>query len=207
MCYLFEQMLKILILLFPLFFTGCFILGLGNVPEPEYKVIQEEESNNTLFQVRDYSTLVIAETTVENQDFDEVASIGFKRLGGYIFGENKKEEEIKMTAPVLLNQNSEKKSWKMTFILPKEYSLEKAPPPKDQKVLIKTVKEKRFAVAQFNGFLSESNFNEHTNKLLEWMKEKNYQPLSGPILAGYNPPWTPPFFRRNEVFIEITKTQ
>ncbi len=198
-------MLKWFILISPLFLTGCFILGLSNVPEPEYQILLEEKSKDVLFQVRDYSELVIAETIVESEDFDEVGNIGFKRLGGYIFGENKKAEEIEMTAPVLLDRNSEKKSWKMTFILPKEYTLEKAPPPEDQKVTIKTVKEKRFAVAKFSGFLSESNFNEHTDKLLEWMRVKNYPPLSDPILAGYNPPWTPPFFRRNEVFIEISK--
>ena len=201
----FLKMLKILFLPFFFLLNGCSIFGLDDVPEPEYIVLLEEEPEGTLFQVRDYKELVIAETTVENEDFDEMGSVGFKRLGGYIFGENQKEEEIQMTAPVLLDRNSEKKTWTMVFILPKEYTLEKAPPPVDQKVVIKTMKEKRFAVAQFSGSLSEENFDKHTEKLKEWIKAKKYQSLSGPIFAGYNPPWTIPFLRRNEVFIEISK--
>ena len=196
-------MLKIIGFFFLL--TGCSLFGLDDVPEPEYIVFLEERFENTLFQVRDYQKLVIAETVVENEDFDEVGSIGFKRLGGYIFGENKKEEEIQMTAPVLLDRNSEKQTWKMVFILPKEYTLEKAPPPVNQKVVIKTMKEKRFAVTQFSGSLSEENFDKYTEKLRKWIQSKNYQPLSDPIFAGYNPPWTIPFLRRNEVFIEISK--
>ena len=80
---------------------GCSIFGLDRTPEPEYTVILTEETNNMLFEVRDYKQLTLAETVVENKDFDEMSRIGFKRLGGYIFGDNQKEEEIKMTAPVL----------------------------------------------------------------------------------------------------------
>ena len=95
----------------------------------------------------------------------------------------------------------------MIFVLPKEYSLEKAPLPKDQKVTIKTMKEKRYAVIQFNGSIVEKNFDKHTEKLREWVKSKNYQILSDPLFAGYNPPWTIPFLRRNEVLIEISLHQ
>ena len=96
------------------------MLGLDNTPEPKYSLVLEEkdEDEDIVFHVRQYSELIIAETVVENEDFDEVGSIGFKRLGGYIFGKNKKEEEIEMTAPVLLEENSNKKNWKMVFILP-----------------------------------------------------------------------------------------
>ena len=198
-------MLKIIGLFFLFLFTGCSMLGLDDVPEPKYKILLEEQFESTLFQVRDYQKLVIAETVVENEDFDKVGNIGFKRLGGYIFGKNQKEEEIKMTAPVLLDRNSEKRIWKMIFILPKEYTFKKAPPPLNKKVVIKTMKEKRFAVTQFSGSLSEENFDEHTEKLRKWIKLKNYQTLSDPLFAGYNPPWTIPFLRRNEVFIEIIK--
>lgn len=195
-----------LFLLFPLF-TGCSILGIQNVPEPKYKVVLEEESNSTLFEVRDYSELVVAETIVEvkDGDFDEAGRAGFRRLADYIFGENREEEKIEMTAPVLLNRESEKKSWKMVFIFPEEYTLEKTPTPKDQKVVIKKLKEKRFAVARFSGRFREKNFTERVDKLSEWIKLKGYQTLSGPIFAGYNPPWTIPAFKRNEVLIEISK--
>ena len=198
-------MLRICCFLF--LFTGCSMLGLDKTPEPEYKVVSEEKSKGLLFQVRDYSELVIAETIVKNENFDEVGNIGFDRLGGYIFGENKKNEKIQMTAPVLLDENSKEKTWKITFILPKEYSLEKAPPPTNQKVVIKKEQEKRFAVVQFNGALSKQNFDKHTKKLRAWMKTKSFQTVSAPIFAGYNPPFTPPFLRRNEVFIEIKKNK
>ena len=195
-----------LFLLFSLF-TGCSILGLQDVPEPKYEVVLEEKSEGTIFQVRDYSELVVAETIVEVEDgdFDKAGTAGFRRLADYIFGKNQKEEKIEMTAPVLMNKEPEKKSWKMVFILPEEYTLEKAPAPKDQEVVIKKLKEKRFAVARFSGRFLEKNFNECMNKLSVWIKSNSYKPLSGPIFAGYNPPWTISAFRRNEVLIEISK--
>ena len=198
-------MLKISHLFFLFFFAGCAMFGLDKTPEPEYTIFLEEKSKGLLFEVRDYSELVILETTVNDEDFNKVGRVGFDRLGGYIFGENKNKEKIQMTAPVFLDENSKEKSWKIIFILPKKYTLDKAPPPTNQKVIIKKMTEKRFAVVQFNGFLSKENFDEHTEKLKAWIKLKNFQSVSDPIFAGYNPPWTLPFWRRNEVFIEINK--
>ena len=198
-------MLKIF--LFPFFFVlnACSILGQGDVPEPEYTVLLKEEYKGTIFEIRDYQKLLIAETVVESDDFDKMSQVAFRRLADYIFGENQKKEKIQMTAPVLLDRNSEEKTWKMVFILPKEYTLEKTPLPNNQEVVIKTKQEKRFAVVQFSGFLSEDSFDKHTEKLKEWIKSREYKSLSEPIFAGYNPPWTIPFLRRNEVFIEIGK--
>ncbi|MCY4322027.1 MAG: heme-binding protein [Bdellovibrionaceae bacterium] len=176
---------------------------MDRTPEPEYIVILNEEIDNNIFEIRDYKQLTIAETIVENTDFDKMSGIAFKRLGGYIFGDNQKEEEIQMTAPVLLDRKPE--TWKMIFVLPKKYSIENAPAPKNQNVVIKTMKEKRFAVIQFSGSLEEKKFDEHLEKLREWIKSKNYEILSDPLFAGYNHPWTIPFLRRNEVLIEVSK--
>ena len=201
----FLDMLKVILLpFFFLFLNACSILGQGEVPEPEYTVLLEDKYKGATFEIRDYQKLLIAETIVENDDFNKMANIAFKRLGGYIFGDNQKKEKIQMTAPVLLDRNSEEKTWKMLFILPKEYNLQTAPLPDNQQVVIKSVKEKRFAVVQFSGFLSEDRFDKHTEKLQEWIKFRNYTSLSDPIFAGYNPPWTIPFLRRNEVLIEVS---
>jgi len=185
------------------FSSGCYILGLDDTPEPKYKLILEEKDDNHIFQVREYENLVIAETTINTTDFRKMGNVGFKRLGGYITGKNKKEEEIQMTAPVLLDEDSDNKTWKMIFILPKEYSLDKAPEPENQSVIVKKMINKWFAVIQFSSSLSKKRFDEHAEELSKWMKEKNYKLLSDPILAVYNPPFTLPFLRRNEVFIEI----
>ena len=184
---------------FVLLMGGCSLFGVEGTAEPEYMVVLEEES----FQIRDYRKFVIAETVVEEEDFDDMTSIGFRRLADYIFGNNKKREKIPMTAPVLLDRNSSKQAWRMVFVLPAKYNSEKAPPPVDSNVVVKTVGEKRFAVVRFSGLLSEKKFDKNTEKLKDWIKGKGYRPLSKPLLAGYNPPWTLPFLRRNEVLIEV----
>ena len=85
--------------------------------------------------------------------------------------------------------------------------MDKAPKPDSKEVLIKKVKGRQFAVVQFSGFWSEENFDEYTDQLLKWIKEKKYKIISEPVLAVYNPPWTIPFLRRNEVFVEVQKNQ
>jgi hypothetical protein len=145
----------------------------------------------------------------------------FRKLFRYISGENQGAKEIAMTAPVFMNgdqpsgqgteiamtapvlmNNQDGKSM-MSFVMPKDFTLQNTPKPKDPTVLVSEVKNYKVAAIQFSGTLSESNVAEHTKILQDWMKTAGYIAISAPVEAGYNGPMTLPMLRRNEILIQI----
>jgi hypothetical protein len=91
----------------------------------------------------------------------------------------------------------------MSFVMPAEYTLKTLPEPVDTLITIRQVDGKKVATIQFSGYLSDENIKENSIKLQNWINTKGYQALSVPCSAGYDPPWTIPFLRRNEVQIDI----
>ncbi|NCY05242.1 MAG: heme-binding protein, partial [Burkholderiaceae bacterium] len=69
-------------------------------------------------------------------------------------------------------------------------------------VKLKEIPAHRKAVISFTGFNSQEKTQEKTAELKAWMKSKNLTPLGEPQLARYNPPWSIPFLRRNEVMLD-----
>jgi len=90
------------------------------------------------------------------------------------------------------------------FIMPSSYSMETLPKPSNPTVELKEVPAKRFVVIRFAGLGGDENLKHHTNELNDFIMAKNLTPQSPPTYAFYNPPWTLPFLRRNEVLIEIS---
>jgi len=178
------------------------VFGVINVEEASHTVVLKENE----FEIREYHDLLLAETLVDS-DYKEASSQGFRRIAGYIFGNNKDPKnpeesiDIAMTAPVL--QKKDKNGWKMSFVMPKKHSLETLPSPNNNKVNVTTNKAMKVAVIRYSGELNEDRIEEHRKKLEKWIKKNNYKTISSPVSAGYNPPWTLPFLRRNEVMIEI----
>lgn len=123
---------------------------------------------------------------------------------------NKESQKIAMTAPVMMNEeikqdNSNVESWTMTFTMPSSFAKDTLPIPNDSRIVIEERPSKSMAVLKFSGFWNKAKVKSKGNELLEWLsKENQYQAISKPIFAGYNPPWTLPFLRRNEVWIEVT---
>lgn len=120
--------------------------------------------------------------------------------------------KIAMTAPVTVEPqvgNAEKmaqaKRWKVHFVMPAEYTIETLPKPKNPLVSLREVSGKLQAVLVFAGFASESRVQEKTDELIAWLNTKQIKPIATPQLARYNPPWTLPFFRRNEIMVEIAQ--
>jgi len=110
-------------------------------------------------------------------------------------------KDISMTAPVL--QQYSQAGWHYAFVLPAELTLETAPKPLDENVRLAVIPGKKVAVIQYSGFWSEQNLQDKTSELNDWMSDNNLTPSSEPRWAGYNPPWTIPFLRRNEVMIDV----
>ena len=163
---------------------------------PDYKVVLKSDD----FETRRYPPVLIAETVVDG-DFDSASSAGFKRLAGYIFGGNISEQKIAMTAPV--GQMSKDRKFVISFTMPRSYTLESLPIPKDKNVTLKLVPEKTYAAICFSGTWSQSRYQAHLQSLRTWIEQQHFTALGEPTFARYDPPWTPWFMRRNEILIEI----
>ena len=99
--------------------------------------------------------------------------------------------------------DSQSEGWNMFFVLPSEYTWETVPKPLHSAVSLRHVPARKVAVIRYSGFFSEANIEKKTKELRKWLEVNEYTALSSPLAAGYDPPWTIPFLRRNEVQIEV----
>ena len=182
--------------------------------EPEFRLILKADK----FEIREYSPKIIAQIEVFG-DFDDASSKGFKILADYIFGNNTSTDgnsRIEMTAPVemeplpqkinmtkpVLTEGSDN-NWIVSFIMPNEFTLATLPKPNNKSIKILSLPKEKYAVIVFSGLVRESSYLEKEKLLNQFIKEKKLK-ASGEIkIARYNPPWTLPFFRRNELMIKI----
>jgi hypothetical protein len=119
-------------------------------------------------------------------------------------------EKIAMTAPVSVQPQVEagtglmlSKRWRVQFTMPQKYTLATLPKPRNPAVTLREVPSKTVAVLVFSGFSGAEKVQLKTDELLVWLQEKNKKIIATPQLARYNPPWTLPFMRRNEILVEI----
>ena len=186
-----------------LILISMFSMNTFSIESLKYDVLEK----NGNIEIRKYQKHITASVTfTDKEEFDRSA---FRTLADYIFGNNismtspvlTEGEKIAMTAPVLSDNGQT--SWTMSFSMPSKYTLETLPSPNNPKVKIKEVDEKIMAAIRFSGFMSDSNFNRHEKSLKNYLEDNNYEVTGNYLQAGYNPPWTLPFLRRNEVIVEI----
>ena len=79
------------------------------------------------------------------------------------------------------------------------------PKPNNPDVSLKEIAEKRFAVIRFSGLAKSKRLEKQARELEAFIQSQNLQVVSKPTYAFFNPPWTLPFLRRNEVMIEIKR--
>jgi hypothetical protein len=156
--------------------------------EPPYVVIKTLGND---VEIREYEPQIRA----TSQMGDENKSFGI--LAEHIFGQNDRNERIGMTAPVVTSED------KMSFIMPKRYTLPVLPKPLNPLIEIDQVQKDRVAVIRFSGFTSSKKTDEKTKKLLMVLKSNGIEIEGEPFLMRYNPPWSLPFLRRNEVAVRI----
>ena len=106
-----------------------------------------------------------------------------------------------MTAPVIMSNS--KSDFNMAFIMPKKYSIKDLPKPNSVEVTIEKVKNRKIAVLRFSGFMNEDKIKKKTQELIQILKTSKIKYKNEPFFMGYDPPWTIPLFRRNEVAVEI----
>ncbi len=181
------------------------------IEEAKYGVLIKEKD----FELRQYKAQILAETTVEG-DFSEVGNEGFRRLFRFISGENRRRQPIAMTAPVDQKESSEKVEmtapvnqqkdagvWIVSFLMPSIYTLETIPQPVDERIRIREVPSRMVAAVRYSGTWSRRRFEEKKAQLEGFILKRNFKVAGQAIFARYNPPFTPWFFRRNEVLIPV----
>ena len=163
------------------------------IEEPVYQVEKAWEAEQ--IEIRAYAPRVMAVT-----DMAEDSDSGFRVLAGYIFGGNAEEQKIAMTAPVQQSLAGERE---MAFMMPAEYALEDLPKPEDQRVSFREAPAYTAAVIQFSGWASVEKADENWQQLRRFLIAEGIDITGEPTLNQYNPPWTLPFMRRNEIIVPV----
>jgi hypothetical protein len=207
-------------LLLGLFWTN----SLMATEEPKFTLLLKEER----FEIRRYAPQIIAEGIVDG-DMDSASNRGFRLIADYIFGNNQKtaiamtvpvvvepeavSEKIAMTAPVSVEPQTEQagsmvgaRRWRIHFVMPSQYSMATLPKPLNPLVSLREIPAKTFVAITYSGFNSEASAQEKTDELAAWIQARALESIGRPQLARYNPPWTLPFWRRNEILQEIKES-
>ena len=163
------------------------------IEEPVYQVEKAWEAEQ--IEIRAYAPRIMAVTGM-NEDSDS----GFRVLAGYIFGGNAEEQKIAMTAPVQQTMAGEKE---MAFMMPAEYALKDLPQPEDQRVSFREAPAYTAAVIKFSGWASAEKADENWQQLQRFLIAEGIDITGEPTLNQYNPPWTLPFMRRNEIIVPV----
>lgn len=194
---------------------GCSVFGVRTVEEAGYDLVMASGD----IEVRDYHSMVVVETFVE-ANFEDAGNRAFGRLFAYISGENRSRQDIEMTAPVVASQDDSGESiamtapviadkavtgWRFAFVLPASYTIDSAPEPLRDDVRLRALQPRRIAVLTYSGLRSERKFEQNFARLSDWLEQNGLDAMSGPSYAGYDPPWTLPFLRRNEIMIQVNR--
>jgi len=190
-------------------------IAIRNIEEPQYQVI----SSNNVYEVRQYQSYIIAETSVSGT-YNEAMSSGFRNIADYIFGNNTSSEKIAMTAPVAddLGKNTASEKIAMTvpvieqgnnqertisFVMPSKYTLETIPKPNTSFVTLREVPATKMAVLRYSWYTNEQRIKEKSDLLLDALQKDGVLVTGQVSSARYNPPFSIPILLRNEVMVEV----
>jgi len=181
------------------------------IEEPQYEVVEKFGD----VEVRQYAPYVMAEVLVAGPA-DKAGNQAFPVLAGYIFGKNKGEKKLEMTAPVTqaatpvkmemtapVTQAEAPGGYAVQFVLPRSVTLESAPEPLDTRVRLRQMPARKVAAITFSGFWSDANYTEHLDKLVSALRSAGVTWVGEPVYARYNAPFTPWFLRRNEIWLTL----
>lgn len=206
--------------------------GCQSVPEPGHKIVSQEKG----YEIREYEGYVVAEVVMTGAWRDALYG-GFRVLFDYIQGNNEGRAKVAMTAPVLSGRpekiamtapvlqevvqappekdgggegppgSSGLQRHAVAFVAPAGFTVDTMPVPKDPRIRIRAVPPQKTAVLRYGGWTNADKVREKTEKLRAMLARDGWKPASEFRSAQYNPPWTPPPFRRNEIIVEIVRTQ
>ena len=115
-------------------------------------------------------------------------------------------EPVAMTAPVITAEGRDEQAGKVTmqFLLPSKYArAQEAPRPTDERVVLSEMGERKYGVVRFGGLAGDKVVAEKAEGLKAALEEDGHA-ITGPfVLSRYNPPWTLPPLRTNEVMFPV----
>jgi hypothetical protein len=198
-----------------LFWTVGSYLAIRNLEEPSYVVVEK----NSNYEIRKYAPYIIAETDITGS-YDEASNSGFRLIADYIFGNNTTQSSIAMTVPVIQNKSEkiamtapvlsmEKDSQVRTvsFVLPSAYTLETLPTPNNPLVRLTEVPGRTVVAIRFTGYATEARVAKKQAALEKTLGEARLTAAGPAQVAQYNPPFSMPLMRRNEILIPVNAAE
>ncbi|QTN31856.1 heme-binding protein [Akkermansiaceae bacterium] len=181
-----------------LFILICGILSSCAIEKPKYESIQKDGN----FEVRKYEAIKVVSAPMEDMGKRDQS---FRKLFKYISGENEAKQKIAMTSPVFMDEKNDKaaSSGKMSFMIPAEVAEKGAPAPDGEGVEVTEIIGGTYAVLRFKGWDKPDNRKQGAEALAKLISEKKLKPMGSTFFAFYDPPWTPEFMRRNEIWQRI----
>tara|TARA_B100001248_G_scaffold236141_1_gene199360 strand:+ start:313 stop:1017 length:705 start_codon:yes stop_codon:yes gene_type:complete len=209
-----KKIFVVTILLLSVLTFGAAMIGpiMSNVEVPAYKILKKEQN----IEIRQYPPLIIAEVKTAGSRQASISD-GFRILANFIFGNNEGEKQLSMNGPITqqegikiamtapVQQEKTDAEWATSFIMPSKFSIDTIPNPINDRIKIIQIPSKRYAVITFSGRSTEENLSKQTNELEKYMNRSSYSKAGNAKYAFYNPPWTLPFLRRNEVQFELNE--
>jgi hypothetical protein len=188
------------------------VFGLrGGTEEPAHQIIAALGA----VQIRRYAPRLAASVSVQSDEIT-ARSAGFRRLAGYIFGANTASASINMTAPVaqapatiamtapVAQAQAADGTWVVSFFMPSGYTLATLPRPLDPQIRLHEVAETIEAVYHFSGLPGVAAVARARAILARQLAGSAWVAAGEPVAQFYNPPWTLPWLRRNEVTVAVT---
>jgi len=160
----------------------------------KYRVVHSEKD----FEIRFYPSAILATVYSDARSYKELATPGFRKLAGYIFGGNESDTKISMTSPVHMDMNQAS----MSFVMPSSFSEANLPKPDDPGVKIERTDDVYVAAVRFGGYATNKDISNYSEKLKTLLEEKGIRWYGNFRYLGYNPPFQP-FGRRNEIIVNV----
>jgi hypothetical protein len=196
------------------FVTSVFGVNMST-EQPRYDVIERIGKN---IEIRQYPPRIVAQTTVDSNKSDNPRGDAFRIVAAYIFGANKARLKIDMTAPIEIatpgvkipmtapvEVNTTNNALVMRFVMPSSYSRNDLPEPSDPRVKLIELEPMTAAILVFSGSTSDETVSTRTAQLMNAIQETKWRVSGAATAFFYNPPWTLPFLRRNEVAVPVSK--
>jgi len=167
-----------------------------SIEKQKYRLVKKEKE----FEIRFYPPAILATTRSAVKSYRELGSSGFRKIAGYIFGNNESSAKIAMTAPVHMDINDKGSS--MSFVMPSQYTLDKLPRPVDSRVELHESAAVYMAAIEFGGYANDEKIKQYADRLLEALNRNGIKTIGNPTFLGYNAPYEL-IGRKNEVVIAI----
>lgn len=185
------------------------------IEEPPFRVIEKVGD----IEIRSYGIRLVAETYADGTE-EEAREAGFRTLASFIFGKNEKQnapsalglgtsltkpsESIAMTSPVEQALIAPER-WKIRFYMPAKYSASSLPAPLNPDVRVHEAPGETMAVLRFSDGRDAAAVLKRTTTLLKNLATTRWIQSGPPVSSFYDPPWTLPFLRRNEVAVPVRR--